>query len=47
MAAPQADPMAQLRTLLLVLEQVQTIRYTDVACIALGAWEQILAFQSE
>jgi hypothetical protein len=47
MAAPQGDPMAQLRALLLALEQVQIIRYADVACLALGAWEQILAFQSE
>ena len=47
MATPQEDPKAQLRALLLVLEQLQTIRYTNVACIALGVWEQTLAFQSE
>jgi hypothetical protein len=47
MAAPQEDETAQLRALLLILEQVQTIRYADVACIALGVWEQTLAFQSE
>lgn len=47
MVAPQADPRAQLSALLLVLKQLQIIRYTDVACITLAAWEQILAFQSE
>jgi hypothetical protein len=47
MTAPQEDSMAQLRALFLILEQVQTIRYADVACIALGVWEQTLAFQSE